>query len=225
VVAAYKLGMRADPGCRPLFFTTEGGDYMALPPNNPLICRVAMIFSRDTRQLVNTFHVVDATGWNLAKMGNLATLFSNWWNTYYKIYAFSGVALTNIFVRLYDPSNPLAYDLNLTTPVPGTAAGPADPADVTLSSSWRTGLAGRKYRGRFYTVGMVNSQHDVLDKVTSPYLTGISTAAANLITLLAAASQALAVWHRISNTYTTINSTIGENLIDAQRRRLPGRGR
>jgi hypothetical protein len=198
---------------------------LALPPNNPLVCRVAMVFARDTRQFVNTFHVVKAGGWNLSQMITTATAFSDWWNNNYKLFAGAAVALTQVQIRLYDPSTPLSYDLSPVSPVPGTASGTIDSGQETLSASWRTGLAGRKYRGRFYTVGMTQSQHDTLDKVTSAYVTGIGSAAATLIANLAGQATALAVFHRISNTYTPINSTIIENLIDAQRRRLPGRGR
>ena len=198
---------------------------MALPPNNPLVCRVAMIFARDTRQFVNTFHITRAIGWNVAQMTNAGQAFVDWWNTNYKLYASSAVSLTSVQVRLYDPSNPLAVDLNLSVPVAGTASGTVDSGQETLSASWRTGLAGRKYRGRFYTVGMTQTQHDTLDKVLSAYVTGIGTSAATLITNLAAQAVALCVFHRVSNTYTPIVSTIVENLIDAQRRRLPGRGR
>jgi hypothetical protein len=194
-------------------------------PNNPAVVRVAMVFSRDTRQFVNTFHVTRTLSWTIPSMATLATLFETWWSTFYKLYASNTVALTQIQVRLYDPSNPLAYDLNETTPIAGTAAGTVDPGDVTLSTSWRTGLAGRKYRGRFYTVGMTGSQHDTLDKATSGYVTGIGTAAANLISVLSAASEALTIFHRLTNTHTPVQATIVENLLDAQRRRLPGRGR
>lgn len=194
-------------------------------PNDPAVVRVAMLFARDTRTFVNTFHVTKVGTWLITDMSNLAQLFLDWWNNNYKALAWTGVTLTQIQVRLYDPSNPLAYDLTPVTPVPGTVGSAPDPASATLSVSWRTGLAGRKYRGRFYTVGMVEAQSQDNDTVTSGYVTQAGTAAATLISNLAAVSRALVVFHRLTNTHTTILSTIVENLVDAQRRRLAGRGR
>jgi len=195
-------------------------------PNNPAVVRVAMLFSRDTRTFVNTFHVTRASGaWTVPSMATLAQLFLDWWNNNYKAIAWTGLSLVQVQVRLYDPANPLAYDLTPGTPVPGTVGSAPDPASATLSVSWRTGLAGRKYRGRFYSVGMVEAQSQDNDTVTSGYVISAGSIATALINNLATVSQALVIFHRLTNTFTPVLSTIVENLVDAQRRRLAGRGR
>lgn len=199
---------------------------MALPPPNaPLICRVNMVFSRDTRTFNNTFHVYRAAGWSLATMTTLATAFESWWNANYKTFVWTGIALTQIQVRNYNPVLPLAYDYTPSTPISGLATGSPDPASATLATSWRTGLAGRKYRGRFYTVGMLEGHSQDNDTVTGAYVVAAGTAASTLIANLVAAGFSLMIFHRIDNTFTQVVSTVVENLVDSQRRRLAGRGR
>jgi len=196
-----------------------------MPPDNPAVVLVRLLFSRDTRQFINTFHVARVSAWTVPAMNTLAGLFSDWWNNNYRALAWTGVALTQVQVRLYDPDNPLAVDLTLGTPIPGTVGSAPDPASATLSVGWRTGLAGRKFRGRFYTVGMVEAQSADNDTVISSYVTTAGTAASALIANLVAASFSLVIFHRVDNTFTAVLSTIVENLVDSQRRRLAGQGR
>jgi len=195
------------------------------PPNNPAVVRVAMLFSRDTRTFVNTFHCTKPSAWTVAQMATLANQFVTWWSTQYRNLSWIGISLTQVQVRLYDPSNPLAYDLTLGTPAPGVINTAPDPASATLSVSWRSGLAGRKYRGRFYTVGMVEAQSQDNDTVSSAYVITAGNIAAALLSDLLAAGIQLVIFHRVDNTLTPVISSIIENLVDSQRRRLAGRGR
>lgn len=194
-------------------------------PNAPAICRVSMLFSRDTRTFVNTFHVYRSTAWSISAMTALATIFSDWWTNNYRQFVWTGVALTQIQVRNYNPALPLAYDYTPAAPVPGLVNTPPDPASATLSTSWRTGLAGRKFRGRFYTVGMVEAHSQDNDTVTSAYVIAAGAAASALIANVVAGGLSLMIFHRIDNTFTQVVSTIVENLVDSQRKRLAGRGR
>lgn len=199
---------------------------MALPPPNaPLICRVSMVFSRDTRQFQNTFHIYRSAGWSIATMTSAAAIFAAWWTNNYKSFVWSGVSLVQIQVRNYNPALPLAYDYTPAAPEAGLVNTPPDPASATLSTSWRTGLAGRKYRGRFYTVGMVEAHSQDNDTVTSAYVIAAGAAASALLANVVAGGLSLMIFHRIDNTFTQVVSTIVENLVDSQRRRLAGRGR
>jgi len=47
-------------------------------PNNPDVVKVALLYQRDSRQFINTLHVHDIAGWDLAKMNALAVLIVNW---------------------------------------------------------------------------------------------------------------------------------------------------
>lgn len=195
------------------------------PPNNPLCVRVAVIMAHDTRQVVNTFHVEKATTWALTDLVALANAVQTWWNTYYKLMVPAVFSLTQIQVRVLNPAIPLAFDLNVSPPIAGTRGGNSEAGNVSLSMSERTGLAGRKFRGRMYLGGVSETDANANDTVTSALVTLAANAMANLIAGALPANQFLTLFHRQSNSFTDVISYVIENVIDSQRRRLPGRGR
>lgn len=193
-------------------------------PDNPLVCKVSLLFTRDTRTLVNTFHVARGSAWDLAGMTNLATLFVNWWNSSYKAYSAAQVLLREVQVRKLDPDDPIAVDMAVSPPSAGTAAGSPDTAATTQTASWRTGYAGRKFRGRMYAVGTTETFTNNDDSVNSTGTTTLTAAAGQLLSNLALAALQLVIFHKIDNTFTPVLTAIVENLVDSQRRRLANRG-
>jgi len=198
--------------------------HMALP-NNPLVCKVALVFNRDTRTFVNTFHVTDTAGWDAGKMSTLASNFYTWWNSYYSTGMNSSISLVQIQVRLLDPSNPLAVDYTTGLPVSGAIAGTPEAANVTNTLSWRTGLAGRKYRGRTYVPAIDESQATAGDTTTGATGTLFSIIASHFLTILTSGTQFPSIFHLATNTFTQIVGYVIESVLDSQRRRLPNRGR
>lgn len=194
-------------------------------PNQPFIAHVTMVFSRDTRIMENTFHLFKATGWTLTTLMQAAVDTVSWWNLYYKFCCGNGVALTQVQIRLYDPANPLAFDQPVSPAQAGNIAETLEAGNVTVTLSWRTGLAGRKQRGRIYLVGLTEPRVNANDTITSVQLSLMATAAAQFIGPVWSNGVVPAIFHRADNTYTPVNSYVLENVVDSQRRRLPGRGR
>lgn len=193
-------------------------------PNQPFICRATMVYARDTRTYENVIHLFKAAGWTLSAMQQSALDLREWWNTYYRQGCPGAVALTQVQIRLYDPANPLAYDLAVT-PNPGNRGGTAEAGNVTQTISWRTGLAGRKYRGRIYVPALAEPDVTSNDLVGSVVSAVFSAAALALYSGALANGVVPAVFHRSTATYTPVNSHVVESIVDSQRRRLPGRGR
>lgn len=201
-------------------------------PDNPQVCKVAMVFQRDSRFFVNTFHVArPASTWTLALMGDLALAANNWWAIYYKLTQPAQIALVQVQVRLYNPANPLAVDYPVTPPVVGLRAGTPEAANATLTMSWRTGLAGRAFRGRMYVPALVEADVSVTDTVGSVVIAAFAVAADAFVHTSFTASPPV-IFHRPGlvprprdNTYTPVTTYVMENVVDSQRRRLPGRGR
>ena len=203
----------------------------APPPNNPNVCKVALVFARDTRTFINTFHVENSVEWDFSAMQVLATDFRDWFDTYYEACISDEVSLTQVQVRKYDPTAPLAYDLPVSPPIAGTRPGECLPGNVTCTMSWRTGLAGRRFRGRVYVPGISEADVSVFDEVSSTVINLLATAGVQLLTSALTAG-ALGVFHApkevpsaFDNTITQIVSVVLEDIVDSQRRRLPGRGR
>lgn len=194
------------------------------PPNNPEVCRFTLQYKRDTRTFENVFHVRSTGGWNLDDMETAAITFRVWWDTYMKLKIPNVISLYQVMARLYDPSNPLAFDYPVSPPIPGTEAGDTEPGNVTSTLSFRTGLAGRKYRGRIYVAGYNAGDIAPDDTITSAAVTRNAVAADRLIDIWPI-DQDLVVFHKATNTFTPIKSYIIENIVDSMRRRLPARGR
>lgn len=193
-------------------------------PDNPLVCKAALVYRRDTRQFVNTLHFSRAAGWTLGDMQTLASALATWWEDQLRTAVVSAVSLVQVQVRQYDPDNPQAVDLNLV-PIPGIIGTPPEPANVTSTISWRTGLAGKKFRGRIYVPGYAESQTANDDTLVSATVTLLTQAAsAYLVSTLPAGTNPI-VFHFVDATFNVITSFVIENILDSQRRRLPARGR
>ena len=193
-------------------------------PDNPLVCKAAMIYRRDTRTFVNTLHFSRAGGWTIGDMQQLASALVTWWQDELRDAVVSNVALVQVQVRQYDPDNPQAVDLNVV-PIPGLAAGAPEPANVTSTISWRTGLAGKKFRGRIYVPGYAEGQTANDDTLISSVVTLLTQAASVFLLSTLPAGTNPVVFHIADATFTQITSFVVEFILDSQRRRLPARGR
>jgi len=198
-------------------------------PNNPAVAKVSFVGHRDTREWVNTFHVHKSTGaLNAADLAAIASAFYNWWHNWYRLAFPASIVLDQIQVRKLDPTDPLAYDDTTSLPEGGTAgagSGILEAANVTQTISWRTGLAGKKYRGRNYIPGILEAWSSD-DRATSVLNTLLAAAADALITtVLGATVYDLGVFHLGPDTITDIVTFVIDAILDSQRRRLPGRGR
>jgi len=194
------------------------------PPNNPRTARVAMTADRDTRKFVNTFHVarVDAGILDAADILNIANIFVDWWSNSYRTALPSLISGDNVVVTKQDPGDP--QQVTLALPGAGTFAAPPFPADVTAAVSWRTGLAGRKHRGRFYDFAIPDNQATFNDTLIGSYQLVLETIAAYLLNHLVTGGYAGIVFHRGDNTSTAITQIVVDLLIDSMRNRLAGRG-
>jgi hypothetical protein len=183
-----------------------------------------MTVDRDTRKFVNTFHVarVDAGILDAADILNIANIFVDWWASSYKNAVTNQIAGDNVVVTKQDPSDPQQITLPLVGS--GTFSGAVYPADVTAAVSWRTGLAGRKYRGRFYDFGVPDSQGTSQDTIQGGYQIILQNIAAYLLTHLVTGGYAGIVYHRADDTSTAITSIVVDLLLDSMRNRLAGRG-
>jgi hypothetical protein len=135
-------------------------------------------------------------------------------------------------LRVYNPALPLALDLPIVPAEAGTRIGVPEAGNVTVTMSERTGLAGRAFRGRMYVPGISENDSLANDTISSVLAGLLSTAMQNLITTLFSAPEEMAIFHRphipphpLDNLTTFVTSYVIENILDSQRRRLPGRGR
>lgn len=193
-------------------------------PNNPTTARVALRVQRDVRDFINTFHVTRADDGVItaADLVNIADAVALWWLNSYRTVLPSAIVGQDVTVTKQDPSDPLQYVAYLASA--GTAGSGITPADVTAAVSWRSGLAGRKYRGRFYTFAIPPGVVNVNDTLTGGEIANLTAVGQYLLTTLTTAALKLIVFHRATNTKTNITSVIVDQLVDSMRTRLAGRG-
>lgn len=200
-------------------------------PNNPNVAKAIMTFASDTRVFQNILHFSATSAWTSLQLAQLATDLISWWNLAYKARMSNEVALTLVQTRKLDPDDPLGVDQPVIPPSPGTAANTSTPSNATVTMSWRTGLAGRRYRGRNYVPGLCEVDVTVDDRINSTLIASLQAAATSLIASTLSHG-ALTIFHApnetpnpLDNTFTNVTTAVIENIIDSQRRRLPGRGR
>jgi hypothetical protein len=117
------------------------------PPNNPATARVALAVTRDTREFINTFHMMRGDGVELSSgdLVSMANVVADWWLNSYRTVVPNNVVGLSVTVTKQDPTDPLQYTAFLAAP--GTGVATDYPAVLSAAVSWRTGLAGRKFRG------------------------------------------------------------------------------
>jgi len=195
------------------------------PPNNPQVARVALQVIRDSRHFVNTFHIsrTDNASLSVGDLANINAVFADWWLNSYRHACKSVIVGESVTATKLDPALPIQDTLALAAPGDYASANPL-PADVSAAVSWRTGLAGRKYRGRFFDYGVPSDAANTNDTMTGGYITNLTTVGNYLLTHLATAGLKAVIFHRGDNTATAITGLVVDQLIDSMRNRLAGRG-
>lgn len=115
---------------------------------------------------------------------------------------------------------------------PGTVSAQAAPGNVTLAYTIRTANRGRSYRGRIFHIGISKDaivdnevQQSVVDTYAIRYLELLQAADFGGGELAVASKRTANAW-RLTGVVTVATTIVaGDNYVDSQRRRLPGRGR
>lgn len=193
--------------------------------NNPATARVVLTVTRDTRKFLNVLHMsrLDGAALSSADLLNMANVVADWWQNSYRQTCNPAVVGESVVATKNDPSDPLQQTVYINGP--GTLGGSQlDPGNVTAAISWRTGLAGRKYRGRFFHFapnGLGINGNDTFGGSTLSSFTAVGN---YLLSHAVTAALKVIVFHRASNTFTPILETIVDQLVDSQHRRLAARG-
>lgn len=161
----------------------------------------------------------------------IGATFEAWLRDQWSTVASDQAEVNNIVVTDVRTAGGVQLTIVPATPLTGDVSGEAMPTGTTITASWRTGLAGRSFRGRTYHVGLAESQCTG-NSIASGIRTQMLTAYGRLILDTQAGDYPLAVCSRVSNgaprvsgILTNVSAVIVEEFIDSQRRRLTGRGR
>jgi hypothetical protein len=183
-------------------------------------------------QLVeNTIFLRNGDGWTSTNLAEAATDIRDWWFAEMMPHIASGYAFREVFIKDLsveageEASNAIGFGIL------GGDTSQAMPGNVSLAVSFRTGLAGRSFRGRNFvpglTVGDVGG-----NTVTTDFQTVVQDAYNALLTALADSDFTWVVVSRVADhvlresglSTPVISAFVTDVLIDSMRRRLTGRG-
>jgi len=202
-------------------------------PNATNVVRVEMRYQCEGERVENVFHVHGTSAWDTGSLGDLGLAFFDWWNDNLKNIQSTQTTLREIYLLDLTTSPGLEYTFVTGLPGGGLDSAAAIANNVTACISWRTGFAGRSQRGRTYHIGMTKNYTDN-SLMTSSFVSQALDTYNALIPLVQASSNdpelvVLSYYHnnavRPTPTWEPIlTATLVDNVVDSQRRRLPGRG-
>lgn len=198
----------------------------------PLTVEAEMRMRCEGQRVENTLYFHKVSGWNVAGATDLANELLTWWTAQYAPQLSSNLSLNEIAIT--DLSSATGFSHEQAAPVPNPTGGSIDdnlPLNVALAVSFRTSNRGRSFRGRNYITGIPISQVSG-SLVDGPFIASLQDAYEALIGI---ASGLDASWSVVSRFHDNAPRTTGiathitsaiivDNVVDSQRRRLPGRG-
>jgi hypothetical protein len=208
-----------------------------VPVANTVLAELRM--TADNQFVENTLYFEYLTLPTLTEMQTLGQALIDWWDANIAPLVWIGVELREVVVTALNSGTGLQATVVPATTQLGELNVSALPMNVSLTISFRTGLRGRSFRGRNYIVGLVEGQTTSANEVVS----ATSAAFVDAYNLLLDFGQDIgASWvvvsrfsgvdgngdpiPRAAGVTTPITSVlVVDNIVDSQRRRLPGRGR
>lgn len=183
------------------------------------------------QELQNQFYFDATTAPDPELVHDAAQLVLNWLGNSWADVACNAASVASVVATDVSVEGGVQTTLIPIGSLTGALSSPPLPTGTTVTCSWRTGLAGRSYRGRTFHVGLTETQVDA-NALTEPARLALVDAYGQLILDSVALGARLSVCSRVSGgvlrptaILTAVTTGIVEAYIDSQRRRLTGRGR
>lgn len=144
----------------------------------------------------------------------------------------STLQLLRVVGQIIDVADGLTALSVTSLPASGGAGGTSLPSNVAVCVSKRTAFSGRSFRGRNYIPGIPSAQRSGVNELESSFVSSIRAAWEVVLDagvddgwVPVVVSRFHAGAPRVTGVATPITGVIVvDNIIDSQRRRLPGRG-
>jgi len=197
------------------------------------VIRVAVEMNQEGHVTVNVYHFLSPHAVTLADLTALGGVVASWVTSHLIGIMGTNTSVTNINLRDLTTSSGVILDVPMTTGNVGTVIGNPLTNSVAQVASWRTGKAGRSFRGRTYLPGLTDAMlvSGTPNFVTTARSANVVTAMQALVTDAASASYDLVVTSfrnsgapRSSAVSTLPTSIIVNTKLDNQRKRLKGAG-
>lgn len=208
-----------------------------LPPR-PFIpalncARVELFYSVNLVTAENVFHVSKGSPYSPSDLVTLRNTVNTWDSSTWLNARGVGCSLFRIRCTALDTAGSPVDDYLLPTARAGSVSGTLLPANAAFCIKIATALAGRSYRGRWYTVGMTTgflgaTSNQIASGTASAYITdlgALKTALTGAGSTIGVLSYATGMAWRTTAHFEPATGFVAVDLnIDSQRRRLTGRG-
>jgi len=198
----------------------------------PNIIECQLRYTWDGQQCMNRFHAHVGSGPTESQCAFLASEVASWWIGNVKALVPATLALREVYCKGLENENDVQATFSAGLPSVGTSGADSCPNNVALCLSLRTGLTGRSAHGRWYWAGLCESQVSG-SRVAAGTLASIVAAVDNLRSVIIAAGlEWMIVSYRNAGiprpggpVYFVVNDILAiDDVVDSQRKRLPGRG-
>lgn len=185
------------------------------------------------QQCANTLYVEGSAPQDAVEMILFSGTIINWWRAFIAPLVSESVTLKSIYMRDLTTESSTSVEVPVSAPNTGTVTASSSlPNSNTWTVSFRTQLAGRSYRGRNYVLGLTEA-HVSGNTVNFAVCENYVAAYNQLKTEITDANLTWVIVSRYHNklpratavTTPVLTVTYEDQVIDGQRRRLPGRGK
>ena len=190
------------------------------------------------QQCANTLGFSAVGGWNPITLTNLCAALQAWWESALQPHLSNTIALVEVSATDLTTATSPAIDLPVSPPSAGAALVNSVPNNVSIAVTFKTASRGRSFRGRNYVAGtpgtaVANNTYDgvFLANITNAYDQILSDVTAEVdadwvvISRFSGVDASGKPIPRVTGIATKIISVgLFDNVVDSQRRRLPGRG-
>jgi hypothetical protein len=199
---------------------------------------VESVFNYDGQIVENTSYFTKEGGWDEASVSSFLDDIRALIETDLLPFLSTIIQLIRVVGTLLDAADALSLTLNVSPPVSGSDSASPLPNNSSYAITFQTAGRGRSKRGRNYIAGLTTGSRGSTNTVTSTFRTNVLAYYDALLALGTANGATMVVVSRFSGvdvdgnpiprvagvvTPITGFGTADMNL-DAQRRRLPGRG-
>lgn len=186
------------------------------------VYRVSIIGAAYGAQIVNTFHVRQVSGLIGTVQGDIQSVWNTSCKTTYLALLAAGYSHQRLNVIKVSAGAPEGGDEALTGP--GTAVGDPLPIQAAGVLSCRTGIPGRRYRGRMY-LGPFTENDQASSTLTGTKLTAINAFATAMFGAFSSTDQfEWVIWSEVGGFSTPVTNVIAQPIMGIIRRRRPGQG-
>lgn len=184
--------------------------------------RVSIVGTINNVVIVNTFHVVQESGLIGTVEGDIASVWGSSPRTNYLTLKPTTYTLQKMSVIKVSGGAPEGGDVALTGA--GTRSGDVLPYQTAAVITLKTGIPGRRYRGRMY-IGPLTEGDQNNGILNTTALTNLNSYMGALMSSFGSGDQfRLAVWSKKNLSYNFVTSYISRDIMGTIRRRRPGVG-